>query len=302
MQKMVERMCLLFEAGEYPDKGVTVTEGDLREIVRNSGDTIPVKIEHLAESPFDGILGTVTGLEVRGSALWGKLRQSQEVWELVKRAGARSLSVGLDMVRKAIVETSLVCRPRVKNAQVFACDSIVQFTVGDIFLEEEKAMGNVRQFAEGLIGYLKGVIREEPVVDFAEERAAIVSEREAIAKERTVQQIGQWKREGKLRATEMVEQIAGILLGVGGGNVVAFDGESVPVSTLFARFVSENGAVVPMGERLAGDPLGMRGGSAQSRLIALAEEKVRQEGVSYFRAFAAVASANPELAEQAREE
>jgi len=301
MEKMVERVCFLFEAGEYPDKGVTVTEGDLREIVRNSGDTIPVKIEHLAESPFDGVLGTVTELEVRGSGLWGKLRQSQEVWELMKRAGAQRLSVGLDLARKAIVETSLVCRPRVKNAQVFAQASVVRFEGAEFYGEEEKVMGSARQFAEGLIGYLRGVIRDEPI-DFAEERAAMTAEREEIAKERTLQQIGQWKREGKLRATETVEKIAGILLGVGGGNVVAFDGESIPVSALFARFVSENGVVVPMGERLAGDPLGMMGGSAQSRLIALAEEKVKQEGVSYFRAFAAVATANPELAEQAREE
>ena len=89
--EFVERECLLFEAGDYPDKGVRITEDDLRAIATNSEAAIPVKIEHLPESPFDGALGAVTRLRVMGSQLWGTLRQPVEAWRLAQRAGARAL-------------------------------------------------------------------------------------------------------------------------------------------------------------------------------------------------------------------
>jgi hypothetical protein len=302
--EMVERRCLLFEAGDYPDKGVTVTEADLQTIARNSMAEIPVRIEHLASSPLDGLLGVVTGLQARGRELWGVLRQSADVWQLLKRAGAQALSVGLDVTNKRIVETSLVCRPRVAKAQVFGQEAVVSFCVTGVYQEEDKGMTGVRQLAEGLIGYLKGAAQDEPM-EFAEERARLQEEKERLAQERIGQQIGQWKREGKLRATDTAEQLARTLLGLEAGAVVPFGNDSVPVSALFARFVSENGAVVPMGERLPTEGLrafgGSTSGSAQAKLIALTEEKIKQEGMSYFRAFAAVAAENPELAEQARE-
>lgn len=304
MNEMVERRCLLFEAGDYPDKGVTVTEADLQMIARNSAGEIPVRVEHLASSPFDGLLGVVTGLQAKGKELWGVLRQSADVWNLLKKAGAQALSVGLDVANKRIVETSLVCRPRVANAQVFGRNDVVSFCVTDVYREEGKGMTGVRQLAEGLIGYLKGVAQDEPT-EFAEERARLQQEKDRLAQERIGQQIGQWKREGKLRATETTEQLATALLGVDAGAAVTFANESIPVSALFARFVSENGAVVPMGERLPGEMARRFGegasGTAQAKLIAMTEEKIKQEGMSYFRAFAAVAAANPELAEQARE-
>jgi len=87
----VERECLLFEAGVYADKGVTISEEDLQAIVRNSDALIPVKIEHLAESPFDNALGVVTRLRAEGARLWGTLRQPVEAWRLLQRTGARAL-------------------------------------------------------------------------------------------------------------------------------------------------------------------------------------------------------------------
>src|SRR5437016_4111892 len=51
---LVERECLLFEAGDYPDRGVTITPGDLQAIATNTLGELPVRIEHLRESPFDG--------------------------------------------------------------------------------------------------------------------------------------------------------------------------------------------------------------------------------------------------------
>src|SRR5262245_55442289 len=122
----VERECLLFEAGEYPDRGVSITEDDLREIAANTADEIPVRIEHLHESPFDGALGVVTRIRAVGSKLWGTLRQPVEAWRFAQKAGARALSVALDVAGKRLVETSFVCRPRVAGAQVFG-DGMVVF-------------------------------------------------------------------------------------------------------------------------------------------------------------------------------
>src|SRR6185503_19332536 len=69
--EVVERECLLFEAGEYADRGVTITEDDLREIAENTAAEIPVRIEHMRETPFDGALGVVTRVRAVGKQLWG---------------------------------------------------------------------------------------------------------------------------------------------------------------------------------------------------------------------------------------
>src|SRR5258706_16224715 len=85
----VERDCLLFEAGEYPDRGVSISADDLREIAANTADEIPVRIEHLHESPFDGALGVVTRIRAVGSQLWGALRQPGEGWGVAGEGGGR---------------------------------------------------------------------------------------------------------------------------------------------------------------------------------------------------------------------
>lgn len=375
----VERECLLFEAGVYADKGVTISEEDLQAIVRNSDALIPVKIEHLAESPFDNALGVVTRLRAEGARLWGTLRQPVEAWRLLQRTGARALSVGLDVAGRRIVETSFVCRPRVANAQVFGRNAspifdraaeeeriggdkirMARFTLEDVFGGERTglttnsastmileggagAMSSVRQFAEGVIGYLRGAAGIEErygvpdtsnlsstsntsalntsasntlgamgsgvtgeaisfeAVSFAEERARLEGERAQIRRERADQQIMEWKRQGRLRGTEAVETMARLLLMDTAGSVVQFDGESVPLSGVFARFMRENGPVVPMGEWMGADRQGAFGGSAGEQLARMAQERSQRDGSSYMQALLAVTAANPELSRAARE-
>ncbi len=309
--EFVERECLLFEAGEYPDKGVTISEDDLKAIAWNSEAAVPMRIEHLARSPFDGALGVVTRLRANGGQLWGTLRQTKTAWEMVRQAGARALSVGLDVEGRRIVETSFVCQPRVANAQIFGDTGVVVFEAN---LPEEKGgegtMTSVRQFAEGLMAYLRGVAGSgeesgdalnpgSAVSEFAAEREHLARERAAMRAERADQRILEWKRQGRLRASEPVETLARTLL-LNGEGVTTFDGASVPLNALFERFVNENGPVVPMGERMATDGSGT-GESAGERLVALAKEKARQEGLSFVQSFAAVSAAHPDLASAARE-
>jgi hypothetical protein len=311
----VERDCLLFEVGEYPDRGVTVTPDDLLAIVENTEAEVPVKVEHLARSPFDGALGSVGNLRAVGHQLFGTLRQPIEAWQFVQRAGARSLSIALDAAARKIAEVSFVSCPRVAGARVFASnpqakpegcalfESPCVFQTGD-GTEEEK-MVSVRQFADGLMQYMRGVLGpdspqpEQFSRDFAAERAQLDAEREALATERAERRIESLKRRGLIRATPEVEAIASALLRFGVTNVVQFSGDQVSMDKLVLRLLEANGPVVPMGELAAAFPDTC---GASDRLISLARDLSRKDNLPYLTAFSRVSADNPELARAAREE
>lgn len=302
-----KRDCLLFVAGDYPDKDVAFDRDDLLTLVRNSATEIPVKVEHLPESVFDEALGVVTGLRVQGERLWGTLWQASETRAFLEKAGARHLSVSIDTPEMRLREVSFVRRPRIHEAQVFSEGKSVRFVISNAFAEEgeKRTMTSVRQLAEGLIATLRGFTGSEEAgsleARFAE---TLEQERSQWREERAEQTIRDWKRQGRLRATERAERIARALLTQGTMGVVHFDGESVSLGRLFTQFMEENGPVVPMGEWIPGDreSATARSGSANARLMTLAMERARVEGISYGQAFAAVAAAQPELARAAREE
>ncbi len=112
----VERRAKIFEAGVYPDKGVTVTAEDLATMVANFDLPVPILIEH-AESPLE--LGYLTEVAVEGQELFGTLSLTTEANNLIEKSGARSLSVGLTPDLRQIREVSIVRFPRVKSAQLF---------------------------------------------------------------------------------------------------------------------------------------------------------------------------------------
>lgn len=114
--KWVERRAKLFEAGDYPDKGLTVTERDLVEIAANFDLPVPIWIEH-SESPLE--LGYLTEISAEDGELFGTLSLTEEANNLIERSGARALSVGLSSDLTSIREVSLVRHPRVKSAQLF---------------------------------------------------------------------------------------------------------------------------------------------------------------------------------------
>ena len=72
--EFVERPALLFRAGHYPKKNLTVTEADLRKVAAGTNSLpvhAPVQVGHVEEQ-FK--LGTVRDLLVKGKELWGTLR------------------------------------------------------------------------------------------------------------------------------------------------------------------------------------------------------------------------------------
>ncbi len=120
----------LFEAGVYEDKGLEMTEEDIDELIEASGP-VPLTIGHLdpeTENPLR--LGVVSGLYRKGKELFGVIRFVPEAWALAVKSGARWLSICLDMLRKRLVEVSLVTNPRVSDAKVkFDSSEPIEFTV-----------------------------------------------------------------------------------------------------------------------------------------------------------------------------
>jgi len=304
----VERECLLFEAGDYPERGVAVTAADLESIAANSEGEVPVRVEHLSRSPFDSALGVITGLRAVGNRLFGTLRQPVESWKFVQRAGAKSLSIALDMAAKRVSEVSFVCFPRVAAAQVFSdlAEPRALFETPPIFDDavhpaKERKMVSVRQFADGLMHYVRGVLGAETEEFSAGSGvlAQVQAEREALADERAQMDVDALKRRGLLRATPAAEEMARSFLKFGVTNVVQFSGESVQLDRLFVRFLETNGPVVPMGELAAAAP---DTGGASDRLISMARESARRDSIPYVTAFSRVSAAHPDLARAARDE
>lgn len=127
---MIERLVKLFEAGEYPDKGVTVTTEDLDSLVKEmSGVPIPFNIAHLTlqENPLthkkEYGMGFITELFRRGSELWGKLYLPEHVNHLIELADVKGVSIGAefndDGKISKIEEVSWTPVPRVPTARIF---------------------------------------------------------------------------------------------------------------------------------------------------------------------------------------
>jgi hypothetical protein len=117
-REWIDRPARLFEAGEYPDKGLTVTPQDLETLAQAFDHPVPILIEH-AKSPLE--LGYLTDVRAEGPVLMGTVSLTKEANDLIETSGARSLSLGLSPGMDRILEVSLVRDPRVKSAQMF-CD------------------------------------------------------------------------------------------------------------------------------------------------------------------------------------
>jgi len=114
----VERDALLMETGEYPDKGVAITEEHLQQMAE-SGVGAPVIVEHRPTL----VLGWIRELYRKGKQLWGKLALKPHANQLIEESTVKGLSVGLRRMPDGgyvLHEVSLTTSPRVANAQLFA--------------------------------------------------------------------------------------------------------------------------------------------------------------------------------------
>lgn len=112
----VEKDAKIFEAGDYPDKDISISEDDLDTIVGNFAE-VPVKVEHV-DSPLDP-LGTVKRVWRQGKDLFARLAFPRDLASFLERRGIRKLSVALHKEPLRLAEVSLVLSPRVPSASVF---------------------------------------------------------------------------------------------------------------------------------------------------------------------------------------
>ncbi len=147
----IERRAKLFHAGDFPDKGLTITHETLVALVSSFSEPVPVLIEH-AESPLE--LGYLTSVEASGDELFGTISLTPEANALVERSGARGLSLGLNGDLNAIREVSLVRNPRVADARLFfagALDSGVNWQEQYEHLERQVRQETAEREARSLM-------------------------------------------------------------------------------------------------------------------------------------------------------
>ena len=114
------RTAKLFVAGEYPDKGLKVETEDLQRLAKSFKE-IPVKVEH-TDTVFDGKIGRVREVWCSGDSLYGTIEFDQDMWALIDKIGAKSLSVGIREDLSALTEVSIVKTPRVADARIFCVE------------------------------------------------------------------------------------------------------------------------------------------------------------------------------------
>jgi hypothetical protein len=265
-EEVVEREARLFTAGDYPDRGVEVTEEDLDRIIERQ-QPVPIKIEH-TDTPLD--LGVVTRIWRKGRDLFGRLAFTAPAWALVDACGAKKLSAAIKRDKSELTEVSLVRTPRVAGAVVFGegihppqsplaegGGLVVPrsgHAAGEAELGSPPCEGGVRGGDSSLVQFEFSI--DEGGEDMSEAKAVEFSRRieelERQLKSREVDgQIDALKRAGKL--VPAAEEAARVLLSAGEGQVVTFsDGREKPVARVFAEFLESQPKVVEFSELAGG--------------------------------------------------
>lgn len=231
MTDTVIREAKLFEAGDYPDRGIEITEEDLDRIAGGTS-CAPVRIEH-APSPFDGAIGVLKSVYRRGRELFGQLEFTRAAWELIRQAGARRLSVAIARDKSSIAEVSLVRTPRIPDAAVFSAGAALQLAETDIDLE---AGFSEQQSTESV-----------PAVEDSEcDRL-----RRELTRHRAERTVDKLMRAGKLTPGSATFALA--LLEADLSNTVTFADAPVPVAELFRRFIEAQPKVIEFAELAGAD-------------------------------------------------
>lgn len=227
---IVEREARLFEAGDYPDKGLSVTEDDLERMARGFSAPVPIHLEH---RPGPLRFGWLVKVWRDGGALFGKLAFTGAAWELLKESGAKALSLGLNRSGLAIEEVSIVGQPRVAGARVFSAPEVqIPFELADE----------------------------------AAESGEVAAMRRSLAVRDAKDQVRAFARQGKIAPGA---ESAALVLLTGGDRLIEFaDGGSLSIAEAFARFLDAQPPVVIFGETApAGTSSGGQFGADEQRVF-----------------------------------
>lgn len=254
----VEKTARIFEAGQYPDRGITVTEADLDAIVRSFAEC-PVKVEH-TDSPLDP-LGTVKRIWRKGRELFATLAFPHDLASFLERRGIKRLSVGLLKEPLRLTEVSLVLSPRVAGATMFRHETPEAIT---------PAFGHPSPEGRGEMPRGEEV-NEEMSTD--EKDREIAELKFALRAKDVDARLAALKSQGKVVPAS--EAFAREIL-LQGDQVVKFSDGEATVGELFLQFLEAQPKVIEFGELTRGKA----GTEARPLLSAEEEELLAKLGIS----------------------
>ena len=217
----------VFQAGDYPDKGVSVTPEDLDRLAQT--DEAPVRVEH-----GDIEIGKAYGFRRVGDWLKATIRVLPEAWALIERVGVKGVSIALSRDLSRIIEVSWVSRPRVAGAQLYSDGDAIVLNLSDRrqrSMSEETNTATAAPAAETLealrsqIGALQEAI--------AKERAEREAERRAFQAERARIEVQSYVQAGKLPPA-CADTVAALLAT---DAQVRFGEDEKPVATLVRQLI-----------------------------------------------------------------
>lgn len=107
----------IFEAGDFPDKGIKVTDDDLENAVSSFASPVNGDYEHV-DGPLKNQLGKLVSISRSGSELFGVY--SMPKWLHEKTGGKMKVSVAIDRAKKTISGIGLTLNPRIADAELVA--------------------------------------------------------------------------------------------------------------------------------------------------------------------------------------
>lgn len=136
----------IFEAGEYPDKGFSITEEELPAAVA-AFSPVPNDLNH-TNTILDGKLGQLRSVVAKGKELMGTVAVPK--W-LKDSIGTDPLKVSLawNTATKRIVGNALVLNPRIPDAQLMAAFSAANTTLkggNSMKVKAQEAIDRVKAF------------------------------------------------------------------------------------------------------------------------------------------------------------
>jgi hypothetical protein len=203
---LVYRTGKIFEAGEYPDKGFSLTEDEMDAAIQKFEEA-PLDIEHMP-TVLDGQLGKLTKV-FRGEKagdLMGTVAMPRWLDEALQKTG-RKVSTTWSKLTKEIKGLALVLNPRVPDAALMS-DVMSAFTAS----HTEEGSGKPITIAELEITLSKGenmdpktqTQTQEPEVDFAAKFAEMQAQIEKTNAENARLRARDRDREAEKLAKEMI--------------------------------------------------------------------------------------------------
>ncbi len=217
----IEREAKVFEAGNYPDRGIEITEDDLDRFAADTHDA-PLRIEH-TNTPFDGAIGLLKSVYRKGRELFGRLCFTRAAWDFITSANATRLSVAIKKDKSGIAEVSLVREPRIADAAVFSEDEVVSLEQVELHLDAQ----------------------------FSESNEEVTRLQKELTDKEAQRRIDELKRAGKLAPA--AELFAMAILSAGDANVITFADQETPVSEVFLRFLEAQPKVIEFSELATAD-------------------------------------------------